>query len=50
MPSNGNFGDASLDRFYSVSINPVISLRNNHKNNIIGPSDAVDLGRPCNNL
>jgi len=27
-----------------------MSLRNNHKNNIIGPNDAIDLGRPCNSL
>jgi len=46
MKANGNFSDASLERFYSVSINCVMSLRNVHKNNIIGPSDAVDLGCP----
>jgi len=48
MKANGNFSDASLERFYSVSIIRVMSLRNDHKNSIIGPSDAVDLGRPCN--
>jgi len=47
MKANGNFSDASLERFYSVSINRVMSLRNDHKNNVIGPSDAVDLGGPC---
>jgi len=50
MKANGNFSDASVERFYSVNINRVTSLRNDHKNNIIGPSDAVDLGRPCNSL
>ena len=50
MKANGNFNDASLERFYSVSINLVISLRNDHKNNIIGPNDAVDLVRLCNCL
>jgi len=39
MKANGNFSDASVERFCSVRINRMIS-----------PSDAVDLGRPCNNL
>jgi len=39
MRANGNFSDASLKRFYSVRINRIMS-----------PSDAVDLGRPCNSL
>jgi len=39
---------ASLERLYSVSLNRVMSLSNDHKNNIIGPSDAVDLGCLCN--
>jgi len=37
--ANGNFNDASIERFYSVRINYVMN-----------PSDAVDLGRPCNSL
>jgi len=37
--ANGNFNDSSLERFYSVRISCVMS-----------PSDAVDLGRPCNSL
>jgi len=39
MKANGNSSDASVERFYSVRINRVMS-----------PSDAVDLGRPCNSL
>jgi len=39
MKANGNFSDASLERLHSVSINGVMC-----------PSDAVDLGRPCNSL
>jgi len=39
MRANGNFSDASVERFYSVRINRMIS-----------PSDAVELGRPCNRL
>jgi len=50
MKTNGNFSDASLERFYSVSINRVTSLRNDYKSNIIGPGDFVVLGRPCNSL
>jgi len=38
MRANGNFSDSSVERFYSVRINR------------ISPSDAVDLGRPCNSL
>jgi len=34
--ANGNFNDSSLELFYSVRISCVMS-----------PSDAVDLGRPC---
>jgi len=37
---NWNFREARLERFYSVSINRVTSLRNDHKNNIIGPCDS----------
>jgi len=40
MKANGIFSDASLERFYSVSTNLVMSLRNDHENNIIGPCDA----------
>ena len=40
IKANGNFREASLERFYSVSINRVMSLRNDHKNNIIGPCDS----------
>jgi len=36
MNANGNFSDASVERFYSVRINRMMS-----------PSDAVDLDRPC---
>jgi len=36
MKANINFSDASLERFYSVRINRM------------SPSDAIDLGRPCN--
>jgi len=39
MKANGNFSDASGERFYSVRINRMIS-----------PSDDVDLSRPCNSL
>jgi len=39
MKANGNFSDASVERFYSVTINRIMS-----------PSNAVDLGRPCNSL
>jgi len=35
----GNFSDSSVERFYSVRINRMIS-----------PSDTDDLGRPCNSL
>jgi len=36
MKTNGNFSDVSVERFYSVSQK--------------SPSDADDLGRPCNSL
>jgi len=39
MKANGNFRDARVERFYSVSINRMMNL-----------SDAADLGRPCNSL
>ena len=39
MRANGNFSDASVERFYSVRINRMMSLK-----------DAADLGRPCNSL
>jgi len=40
MRANGNFSDASVERFYySVRINRMMN-----------PSDAVDLGLPCNSL
>jgi len=39
MKANGNFSDASVKRFYSVRTNRMMS-----------PSDADDLGRPCNSL
>jgi len=39
MKANGNFSDASVEQFYSVTINRMIS-----------PSDADDLDRPCNSL
>jgi len=35
MKANGNFSDSSVERFYSVRINRMMS-----------PSDAVDLDRP----
>jgi len=38
MKANGNFSDASVERFYSVRINRM------------SPSDADDLGRPRNSL
>jgi len=38
MKANGNFSNASVERFYSVRINRM------------SPSDAVDQGHPCNNL
>jgi len=41
IKANGNFREASLERFYSVSTNRVMSLRNDHKNNIIGPCDSL---------
>jgi len=37
MKANGNFRDTGVERFYSVKINRMMS-----------PSDAVDLGHPCN--
>jgi len=39
MIANGNFSDASVERFYSVKINRMIS-----------PSDANDLGSPLQQL
>ena len=39
MKVNGHFSDASVERCYSVRINRMMS-----------PSDAADLGRPCNSL
>jgi len=39
MKANENFSDASVERFYSVKINGMIS-----------PSDAVNLGCPRNSL
>ena len=39
MKANGNFSDASVERFYSVTIHRMMS-----------PSNAVDLGRRCNSL
>jgi len=39
MKVNGNFSDANIERFYSVTINRMMS-----------PSDAVDLGCPCNSI
>jgi len=39
MNANGNFSDASVERFYSVRTNRMMS-----------PSDAVDPGRPRNSL
>jgi len=39
MKANGIFSDASVKRFYSVRINRMMS-----------PSNAVNLGRPCNSL
>jgi len=35
LTANGNFSDTSVERFYSVTINRMMS-----------PSDASDLGRP----
>jgi len=35
MKANGNFSDASVERFYSVRINRMMS-----------PREAADLGRP----
>ena len=43
MKASGNLSDASLEWFCSVSINRAISLRNDHKNSIVGPNDAIDL-------
>jgi len=37
MKANENFRDASVEQFYSVKINRMMS-----------PSDAVDPGHPCN--
>jgi len=39
MRANGNFSDATIERFYLV-----------RKNRMMSPSDAVDLGRLCNIL
>jgi len=39
MKVNGHFSDASVERCYSVRINRMMS-----------PSNAADLGRPCNSL
>jgi len=38
MNANGNFRNASFERFYSVRIN------------CMSPSDAIGLGHPCNSL
>jgi len=38
MKANGDFSNATLERFYSVRINRA------------SPSGAVDLGRLCNSL
>jgi len=38
MKANRNFGDANVERFYSVRINRM------------SPSDAGDLESPCNSL
>jgi len=40
MTANGDFSDASVELFYSVSISRAMSLRNGHENNIIGLCDA----------
>jgi len=39
MKANRNFSDASVERFYSV-----------RRNRMISPSDADDLCRSCNSL
>jgi len=39
MKANGNFSDLSVERFYSVI-----------ENRMMSPSNAVDLGRPYNSL
>jgi len=39
MKANGNFTDASVERFYSIRINHMMS-----------PSYPADLGSPCNSL
>jgi len=39
MKANGNFSDTIPEQLHSVKINRMIS-----------PSDAVDLGSPCNSL
>jgi len=39
MKVNGNSSDAGVERFYSIRINRVMN-----------PSEAVDLGLPCNSL
>jgi len=39
MKANGNFSEASVEWFYSVRIDRMMS-----------PSDALDLVRPCNSL
>jgi len=40
MAANGNFSDASVERFYSI----------NQNKSYDEPSDANDLGSPCNSL
>jgi len=40
MKASGNFSDTSFQRFYSVRM----------IYRMVSPSDAVDLGRPCNSL
>ena len=42
MKANGNFSDASVEQFYSVSMKVIYRM--------MSPSDAVDLGRPSNSL
>jgi len=39
MKANENFSDASVQRFYSVRINSMVS-----------PSEAIDMDGPCNSL
>jgi len=46
VKANANFSDTSVERFYQVRMK--VDLRLIYR--MMSPSDAVDLGGPCNSL